>query len=101
MSQDARADEELATQRRAQILGLTYFDTSRVDNKPIYKELLPKEDLYRLRAVPLQVAPSNLLFGITTTTPQPAMAELTNRFLDQRIAFSIISDTGYRDYMKL
>jgi type IV pilus assembly protein PilB len=101
MSQDARADEELATQRRAQILGLSYFDTSRVDNKPIFKELLPKEDLYRLKAVPLQVAPSNLLFGITTTTPQPAMTEIVNRFLDQRTSFAIISDTGYRDYMKL
>jgi type II secretory ATPase GspE/PulE/Tfp pilus assembly ATPase PilB-like protein len=100
MSQDARADEELATQRRAQILGLSYFDTSRVTNPLLYKEMLPKEDLYRLKAVPLQVDASNILFGITTTTPQPAMNELVNHFLDQRITFSIISDTGYRDYMK-
>ncbi|MEO6513528.1 MAG: GspE/PulE family protein [Candidatus Saccharimonadales bacterium] len=101
MSQDARADEELATQRRAQILGLNYIDSSRLANPQLYKDLLPKEDLYRLRAVPVQVEQSNILFGITTTTPQPAMKEISDRFLDQRIAFSIISDTGYRDYMKL
>lgn len=101
MSQDARADEELATQRRAQILGLSYFDTSVPSNKPLYQQLLSKEDLYRLRVVPLQVDESHIMFGITTTTPQPAMTEVTNRFLDQRIAFTIISDSGYRDYMKL
>ena len=101
MSQDVRADEELATQRRARILGLSYVDTSRLASKPLYTSLLSKEELYRLRAVPLQVDQSNIVFGITTTTSQPSMQELQKRFLDQRIAFSIISDTGYRDYMKL
>lgn len=101
MSQDARADEELATQRRARILGLSYVDISQLANKALYKSLLSKEELYRLRAVPLQVDQSHILFGITTTTSQPSMQELQKRFLDQRIAFSIISDTGYRDYMKL
>jgi type II secretory ATPase GspE/PulE/Tfp pilus assembly ATPase PilB-like protein len=101
MSQDARADEELATQRRAQILGLSYVDTSRLANKPLFTDLLPKEDLYRLKAVPLQADQSNILFGITTTTPQPAMNEILHHFLDQRVTFTIISDTGYRDYMKL
>jgi type II secretory ATPase GspE/PulE/Tfp pilus assembly ATPase PilB-like protein len=100
MSQDPRVDEELATQRRAQILGLSYADTSR-PGKQLYKELLSKEDLYRLRAVPLQVDQGHILFGITTTTSQPSMQEIRQRFLDQRIAFSIISDTGYRDYMRL
>jgi type II secretory ATPase GspE/PulE/Tfp pilus assembly ATPase PilB-like protein len=101
MSQDARADEELATQRRARILGLNYVDTSRLANKPLYSELLPKEDLYRLRAVPLQADTGNILFGITTTTSQPSMQELQHRFLDQRLSYAIISDAGYREYMKL
>lgn len=101
MSQDARADEELATQRRAQILGMSYVDTSRIANKTIYKGIMPKEDLYRLRAVPLQADQSNILFGVTTTTSHPAMQELQKMFLDQRVTYSIISDTGYRDYMRL
>ena len=101
MSQDARADEEAATQRRAHILGLSYVDTSRITNKALYKELLTKEDLYRLRAIPLQADKGTVLFGITTTTSQPAMKELQERFLDQRLSFAIISDTGYRDYTHL
>jgi type II secretory ATPase GspE/PulE/Tfp pilus assembly ATPase PilB-like protein len=100
MSQDARVDEELATQRRAHILGMDYFDTSRLADKPLYS-LLTKEDLYRLKAVPLHADESHILFGVTTKTPQTAMQELQHRFLDQRITFSIISDTGYRDYMQL
>lgn len=100
MSQDARADEELATQRRAHILGMNYVDTSRIVNKPLYN-LLSKEDLYRLKAVPVQVDEGNILFGVTTKTPQPAMQELQHRFLDQRVNFAIISDTGFRDYTHL
>lgn len=101
MSQDVRADEELATQRRARILGLEYIDTSRLANKPLFPDLLTKEELYRLRVIPLQVDQSNILFGITTTTSQPSLNELNQRFLDQRVAFAIISDAGYREYMKL
>ena len=96
----ARTDEEVATQRRARILGMQYVDTSGTD-KPLFQDLLPKEDMYRLRAVPLTVDRSNILFGITTTTPQTSMQELTNHFLEQHVTFAIISDGGYRQYMRL
>ena len=33
MSQDARLDEELATQRRARVLNLDYVDTSKIVDK--------------------------------------------------------------------
>ncbi len=100
MSQDARTDEETATQRRARILGLDYADTSGT-NKPLYRELLTNEEMYGLRAVPLHQDQSNLVFGITTTTPQSTAQTLTNRFLDQRVSYAIISETGYKDYMRL
>ncbi|CAN5335229.1 hypothetical protein BH09PAT4_BH09PAT4_07170 [soil metagenome] len=100
MSQDARADEESATQRRARILGLEYANTSGPD-KPLFKNLLTKEEMYSMRAIPLHVDQSNIVFGITTTTPQTVAQQLTNRFLDQRVSFVIISDTGYKDYMRL
>lgn len=101
MSQDARFDEEQSTQRRARILGLPYVDTSKITNKPLYKELLAAQELYQLKVIPLQADPHNISFGITNTTSQATMASLRQRFLDQRITFSLISDTGYRDYMRL
>jgi type II secretory ATPase GspE/PulE/Tfp pilus assembly ATPase PilB-like protein len=101
MSQDARLDEEQSTERRATILHIAYVDTSQPIDKPLYKEVLPKEELYRLRVVPLRVDKSNILFGITTTTSQQTMHGLTQRFADQRVTYALISDAGYREYMRL
>jgi type II secretory ATPase GspE/PulE/Tfp pilus assembly ATPase PilB-like protein len=101
MSQDARRDEEQATQRRAQILGVEYLDTSTVPNKQLFKGILENDELYKLRVVPVFADRSNILFGMTTTTSQQAINMLSRQFSDQRVAFRLISDTGYRDYMKL
>jgi type IV pilus assembly protein PilB len=101
MSQDARRDEELNTQRRATILGLNYIDTSAITTKPLYKELLPTQEMYSLRVIPIQADPHNITFGVTNMTSQQTMTGLRDRFLDQRIAFGLISDTGFREYMKL
>jgi len=101
MSQDARRDEEQATERRAQILKTHYLNTSSLSNKPLFKDILSTAEMYRLRTVPIQADRSNILFGVTTTTSQQTMNELAQRFTDQRIAFTLISDTGYREYMRL
>lgn len=101
MSQDARLDEEQATLRRARVLGLDYVDVSQIAEKPLYKELLTVKELYDLKVVPVRVSGTNLLFGITTTTSQQTMTTLRARFADNRVAFAIISDTGYRDFMRL
>lgn len=101
MSQDARLDEELATQRRARILGLSYVDTSKIDEKQIYKEILQDGEMQSARIVPLQADESNVHFGITTTTSQQAMNLIRQRFTNQRIMFYIISDSGFRDYIRL
>ncbi len=101
MSQDARRDEEQNTQRRAQILGLPYFDTSNVPDKTLFKELMQKEELYATRVIPLSVGPHDIVFGITNTTSQQALAGMQHRFMDQRISYNLISDTGYREYMRL
>lgn len=100
MSQDARSDEELSTQRRARILGMQYVDTSQLD-KVLYQQLIPKEQLYSRRVVPLEADEHHILFGITTTTPQTTMQDLTNQFLDQRVDYAVISETGYKEYMRL
>lgn len=99
-AQRGREEQEQATQRRARILGMNYVDTSRIPNKRLFP-VLPVPDLYRLKLVPLNADQSNILFGILTTTPQTAMAEVKQHFLDQLVNFAIISDMGYREYMAL
>ncbi|HSH18154.1 MAG TPA: ATPase, T2SS/T4P/T4SS family [Candidatus Saccharimonadales bacterium] len=101
MSQDARQDEEQATQRRARILGLPYIDTSQIKDKQVFKNTVSADEMRDLRVVPLQVDESNIYFGITTTTSQQTMTQLQQRFNNQRVTFAIISEAGYRDYLLL
>lgn len=100
MTQDARRDEEQATERRARLLGLGYTDTS-IGEKQLFKDVLPVPDLYQLRVIPLVREKGNLLFGITTTTSQQTIKGLQQRFNDVRVGFTLISDAGYREYMRL
>jgi len=99
--QDGRKVEEQTTERRAQILGFPFVDTSVIDDKPLFKELLPVEEMYQSRVVPLKSEKGLIVFGITTTTPQQAINSLAPRFPDARLSFVIISDSGYKDYMRL
>jgi type II secretory ATPase GspE/PulE/Tfp pilus assembly ATPase PilB-like protein len=101
MSQDARFDEEQSTQRRARILGLSYIDTSAIPNKQLYKTILSPPDIEQLRVVPIQADDHNINFGVTTTTSQQTMSSMRSRFQDQRISYAIISDTGFREYLRL
>lgn len=100
MSNDARRDEELATQRRAEILQLQYADTSGPE-KPLYKDILTSNELKQLRVIPIRAGEGVIVFGITNTTSQQTMTALKQRFLDHRLSFVLISDSGYRDYIKL
>lgn len=101
MSQDARVIEEQATQRRARLLNLDYVDTSQMAEKPLFKDVLTMIELKQLRVIPVSVTKGNILFGITTTTSQQTMQQLQQRFADFRVAFAIISETGYNEYINL
>ncbi len=101
MSQNARYDDEQSTLRRARILGLPYIDTSQITNKILYKDLMPSSELYQLKIVPIQADPNNITFGVTNTTSQATMSSLRQRFLDQRVSFALIADSGFREYMRL
>lgn len=101
MTQDPRQVEEASTERRAQLLGLSYVNTAQMTDKPLYKDLLPLEELYKNRIIPLRMEQGAIVFGITTTTSQQTMHDIEQRFTDHKISFAIISDTGYRDYMRL
>lgn len=101
MSEDARRDEELATQRRSRLLGLNYTDTSGPGQKPLFRDILSVPEMYQLRVVPLSKEKGRQLFGITTTTSQQTIKGLISRFSDVLNEFTLISDAGFREYMKL
>ncbi len=100
MALEQRQIDEQNTQRRAEVLGLEYHDTSPSD-KNLYKQVLTLDELYKLRVIPVVADEHNIMFGITNTTSQQTMTDLKNRFLDQTVKFVLISDTGYREYMHL
>lgn len=100
MVQDFRQTEELNTQRRAQILGLQYINTSLQSDAPLYPKLLAVNELRSLRVIPIKADKSHILFGVTNTTSQQTMKSLEQRFLDQRLSFGLISEPGFNDYMK-
>ena len=101
MSDDARRDEELTTQKRARVLGLPYIDTSQIQDKKLFKDVLSVPELYENKAIPIDVQKGFMSFGITNTTSQRNIDLLKQRFLDSKQSFSLISDSGFRDYMKL
>jgi type II secretory ATPase GspE/PulE/Tfp pilus assembly ATPase PilB-like protein len=104
MDQDkdpARADEEQSTQRRARVLGMDYYDSSEPGPKTLYKNWLTIPELYQYKIIPVRSDRSNILFGVTTTTSQQTMQQLQQRFADQRVSFALISEAGFREYMRL
>jgi type II secretory ATPase GspE/PulE/Tfp pilus assembly ATPase PilB-like protein len=98
--QDVRTQEEATTARRAQVLGLDYIDTSKIQ-KQIFKNILTVQELYNFRIMPLVADEHYVHFGILTTTSQQTINNLRARFSDQRVSFSIISESGYKEYMRL
>jgi type II secretory ATPase GspE/PulE/Tfp pilus assembly ATPase PilB-like protein len=98
--QNVRSQEEVVTARRAQVLGLNYVDTTKLQ-KQLYRAIMTVPEMYDQKVVPLVADEHNIHFGVITTTSQQTINNLKNRFTDQRVTFSIISESGYRDYMRL
>src|SRR5471030_2515906 len=100
MIDPARVSEEQVTEHRAAVLGMSYIDSSKLQ-KQLFRSVLPVSELYSLKVVPLVADEHNIQFGITTTTSQQTINRLRARFTDQRVTFSIISETGYKEDMQL
>jgi type II secretory ATPase GspE/PulE/Tfp pilus assembly ATPase PilB-like protein len=100
MPQDVRTQEEAITHKRASVLGMNYTDTTQLQ-KQLFKNVFTVAELYQYKAVPLVADEHYIHFGITTTTSQQTMHKLIGLFSDQRLEFSIISESGFKDYMKL
>jgi type II secretory ATPase GspE/PulE/Tfp pilus assembly ATPase PilB-like protein len=80
---------------------LQYIDTSKEQNKQINKDLLSNEELYSFKVVPINFDAHNILFGITNTTSQATLNYLRAHFPDQNVTFGMISEPGFKDYMRL
>jgi type II secretory ATPase GspE/PulE/Tfp pilus assembly ATPase PilB-like protein len=100
MPQDARVTEEQTTARRAQVLSMSYVDTSTLQ-KQLFNGILSVQELYQFKVIPLVADEHNIHFGITTTTSQQTINNLRKRFTDQNLNFSIISETGFKEYLLL
>lgn len=98
--QNARTQEELVTARRAAVLGMSYVDTSKIQ-KQLFRDILSVAEMRSLKIIPLVADAHNIHFGVMTTTSQQTINNLRSRFTDQRLNFSIISETGFNDYMQL
>jgi len=101
MPDKARQEEELNTQRRARILGMNYVDTSRIANKAIDKNLISLQDIVNYKVIPITFDQHNILFGITNNTSQQTIARVRATYNDQKVAFALISDTGFREFYYL
>lgn len=53
MAEDARVNDEQNTLKRSHILRIQYLDTSAIQDKALYKDLMPLEELYALRLIPI------------------------------------------------
>lgn len=80
MSQDARFDDEQSTLKRARILGLPYIDTSQITNKILYKDILSKDELYRLRIILFKQTQIQLLLVLLIQHPKQQYPASNNDF---------------------
>jgi hypothetical protein len=79
--QPARQQEEQTTARRAQVLGLGYTDTSKLQ-KQLFWNILTVPEIKNLRVVPLIADAHNVHFGVTTTTSQQTLSRSANRLFN-------------------
>ena len=100
----AREQEELNTQKRAGILGMSYLDTRPIeDSLPLVDGVLEVSDMHKNRVVPLVEGDDShpWEFGITTQTPQTLLKDLKERYANQAhaVIFHLISSYGFRAFM--
>lgn len=97
----ARQEDELSTQNRARILGARYQDARMIIDRPLVKDVLNVQEMYKSSLVPLSKNKGHMEFAFTINTPQQAITQLKDRFSDYNITFVIISNAGFKDFMLL
>ncbi len=100
-----REQDENATQQRAALLSMSYFDTRGVtEAAQLYNDIFTVKEMYDNKIIPLVIGndSQNYTFGVTTTTPQSAMRSVQSKFAEQGhgTSFVLISNSGFRDFMR-
>lgn len=103
--QQYRDQDETATQGRAAILGIQYYDMRGIDqDSELIEGVMEIDQMYRGRIVPLRRGDETVAwrFGITTQTPQSLVAELKNSYNAhaQNIEFYLISQSAFHALMR-
>ena len=99
-----RETEEKATEQRAKLLGIEYYDSREgEDTLPLVENALTIDEMYRNRIVPIRQGDYNQahFFAITSSTPQSFISELRERYKEQTedTGFVMISDSGWQAFM--
>ncbi|MCL2094533.1 Flp pilus assembly complex ATPase component TadA [Candidatus Saccharibacteria bacterium] len=99
-----RENEEQATDKRAQILGIPYLDTRPFEHTVSlvedFEQIVTKEEIRRDAIVPLYLggAEQPWEFGVTSATPKSLIAKMTSEYQERgdKIQFFLISESGYK-----
>lgn len=97
-----RENDEVATQRRAQLLGFDYLDSRgyQLPEGPA-KDVLTNAEMYRDYLTVLSANEAIFTFAVTNRTPQSIINKLKERFQDRRIVIKMISESGWRELMRV
>ena len=99
-----RDNEEMATRRRASLLGYSYLDTRQFETTiPLVPDLLKVEEIKNAFIVPLQKGNDQrpYQFMITSQTPQSKISDLRKQYGSggQSVDFFLISGSAYQAFL--
>lgn len=97
---ERRESDEVATARRASILGFRYLDLRPLENNlELYKDIFTIEEMRTNQIVPLALAEGRapFQFGITSRTPQSFIAQTRQKYNDEgkNVVFVLISESAF------
>ncbi|HYG83722.1 MAG TPA: ATPase, T2SS/T4P/T4SS family [Verrucomicrobiae bacterium] len=100
-----REQDERNTMQRAAILGVEYLDTRDIEaTTSLAQNVLPIDVMYKGRLVPLKVGDDEnpYVFGITSSTPQSLVKNLTKSYNDRgfNVQLVLISNSGFWAFMR-
>lgn len=99
-----RQNEEEATARRANILGLPYLDTREFENDlPLVKDLIDVDQMHSDFIIPLQRGggDEHYQYMVTSQTPRSLIEKMTQAYSDEgeRVDFFLVSNSAYKVFM--
>ena len=99
-----RQNEEEATERRANLLGLAYLDTRDFEQtSPLVRDILTKEEMHGHFMIPLQAGEGSVpyQFMVTSQTPRSVIEEMRQKYEEEglRIECYLISNSAYHVFM--